>query len=150
MYFNLIAVLLSTQYIQSISSQHERILVEATAEIASYVCKNSQIAANLVITRSFKEDQNSMDFLSDLLMSISSESNCEVRIRLAHNIVTPHPSRFSIFLINSIEFFYEYYSILNSETFNFRKFFLLVLLNANDDDDDVGNGNLKVHAWKLF
>lgn len=140
MKFVLVTVLL---LFHSISCQHDKILVQATAEMAANVCGTAQLNANVIIIRNSKERTHMLDFLDDLMKALLKV--CVVRVKYVEKFKHPGPLKHAIFLVHSMENFWEYYKLFTSKAFDFRKFFLFVMLSGKEYNFEM----MMQSMWKI-
>ncbi|CAG9807368.1 unnamed protein product [Chironomus riparius] len=140
MKFILVTVLL---LFQNISCEHDEILVQATTEMAAHVCESAQLNANLIIIKRNIEKNHIFDFLDDLLKRLLDV--CVVRVKDIDSFSQPDPLKHSIFLIHSMDNFWEYRKLFTSKVFDFRKFFLFVMLNGKEYNFEM----MMQSMWKI-
>jgi len=143
MKFILVTVLQFLLLFQIISCEHNEILVKATAEITAHICETAQLNANVIIIKRTNDKFHILDFLDDLLVTLLNK--CVIRVKDVEEFKHPGPLKHATFIVNSMENFWEYYKLFTSKAFDFRKFFLFVLLNGKEYNFEM----MMQSMWKI-
>lgn len=123
-----------------------RLILDATAKTILRICEMQDLTANLILPESERNNLNFLDGIGEIIEIASENPKCPFRVEFLSEkrVEKAKHRRFTIFIVKNFENFSEIF-IKMSKNLNFKKFFLILLLNGNEAEAK----NVLKMVWKF-